>query len=69
MTKKEQIRAYIEGRSLLDIYPVDIHREVCDIYGNGQMSRRSGCRWVNKFTTKTLLAKVALQQLQPLITS
>ena len=27
-----EIRAYIEGRSLLGIKAVDIHREVCDIY-------------------------------------
>lgn len=30
--------------SLLEIKPVDIHHEVCDIYGNGQMSRKSVCR-------------------------
>lgn len=30
--------------SLLGIRPVDIHHEVCDIYGNGQMSRKSVCR-------------------------
>lgn len=30
--------------SLLGIKPVDIHHEVCDIYGNGQMSRKSVCR-------------------------
>ena len=26
-------RAYIKGRSLLGLKPVDIYREVCDIYG------------------------------------
>lgn len=30
--------------SLLGIRPVDIHHEVCDIYGNGQMSHKSVCR-------------------------
>lgn len=30
--------------SLLGIKPVDIHHEVCDIYGNGQMSHKSVCR-------------------------
>lgn len=29
--------------SLLGIRPVDIHHEVCDIYGNGQMSREYVC--------------------------
>lgn len=29
--------------SLLGIKPVDIHHEVCDIYGNGQMSHKSVC--------------------------
>ena len=29
------IRAYTKGRSLLGIKAVDIHHEVCDIYGGG----------------------------------
>ena len=41
-----EIRAYIKGRSLLGIKAVDIHCEVCDIYGEGQMSHRTVCRWV-----------------------
>ena len=44
-------RAYIKARSVLSLKPVDIHREVCDIYEEGQMSNRSGCRWVAKFKT------------------
>ena len=32
------IRAYIKGRSLLGIKAEGIHCEVCDIYGEGQMS-------------------------------
>ena len=44
-----EIRAYITVRSLLGLKPVDIHREVCDIFGDGQMSHRSVCRWVPKF--------------------
>lgn len=28
---------------LIGIKPVDIHHEVCDIYGNGQMSREYVC--------------------------
>lgn len=28
---------------LIGIKPVDIHHEVCDIYGNGQMSRKYVC--------------------------
>ena len=31
-----EFRAYIKGRSLLSIKAVDIHREVCDIYGDVQ---------------------------------
>ena len=51
-----EIRGYIKARSLLCLKPVDIHCEVCDIYGEGQMSQRSVCRWVVKF-------KVAQQDL------
>lgn len=36
--------------SLLGIKPVDIHHEVCDIYGNGQMSRESVCRHLSALT-------------------
>ena len=44
-----EIRDYIKDRSLLGIKAVDIQREVCDIYGEGQMSHRTVCRWVAKF--------------------
>ena len=44
-----QIRAYSKARSLLGLKPGDIHREECDIYGEGQMSHRPVCRWVAKF--------------------
>ena len=44
-----EIRAYIKGRSQLSIKPVDIHGEVCDIYGEDQMSYRMICRWLAKF--------------------
>ena len=44
-----EFRAYIKVRSLLCLKPVDIHREVCDNYGEGQMSDRSVCRCVAKF--------------------
>lgn len=46
---KLEIRAYIKGRSLLGLQAKDIHREVCDIYGEGQMSRSTVFRWVAKF--------------------
>ena len=36
-----EIRAYIKGRLLLGIKAVDFHREVCDIYREGQMSQRT----------------------------
>ena len=41
-----KIRACMKARSPLGRKPVDIHREVCGIYGEGQMSPRSVCRWV-----------------------
>ena len=43
-----EIRAY-KASSLLHLKPVDIHRDVCDIYGGGQMSHRFVCRWVARF--------------------
>ena len=45
-----EIWAYIKGRSLLGIKAVDFHREVCDIYVEAQMSHRTVCRWVAKFS-------------------
>ena len=45
-----EIRAYIKGRSLHGIKAVDIHRKVCDIYAEGQMSHRTVCRWVAQFS-------------------
>ena len=36
-----EIRAYIKSRSLLGTRPVGNHREVCSIYGEGQMSHRT----------------------------
>ena len=45
-----EIRTYIKGLSLLRIKAVDIHREVYGIYGAGQMSHRTVCRWVAKFS-------------------
>ena len=39
-----EIRAYIKVRSLLGLKPEDIHREVCNNYGEGQMSHSSVCR-------------------------
>jgi transposase len=44
-----EIRAYIKGRSLLCLKPKDIHREVCVIYLEGQMSYMTVCRWVGRF--------------------
>ena len=41
-----EIRAYIKARSLLGLKPVDIHCEMCDIFGEGHMFHRSVCRWV-----------------------
>ena len=46
-----KIMAFIRGRSLtlLRLKSKDIHQEVCDIYGDGQMSFSTICRWVAKF--------------------
>ena len=44
-----EVRSNIKARSVLGLKPVDIHSGVCDIYGDGQMSHRSVCRWVAKF--------------------
>ena len=44
-----EMRAHIKARSLFGLQLTDIHREVCDIYGEGQMSHRSVCSWVAKF--------------------
>ena len=54
-----------KGRSLLGIKPEHIHREVCDIYGNGQMSHRSVCRWVAKSKTGYEHLKDAARQGRP----
>ena len=44
-----EIRAYVKARALFGLKPVDSLHEVCDIYGEGQMSNRCVCRWVAKF--------------------
>ncbi len=47
-----EIRAYIKGRSLFGLHAKDIDREVCEIYGEGQMSRSTVFRWVAKFKSR-----------------
>ena len=64
-----EIRAYIKGRSLLGIKAVDIHREVCDIYGEGQMSHRTVCRWVVKFSAGQQQLKYASRPVRPATTT
>ena len=64
-----EIRAYIKARSLLGLKPVDIHREVSGIYGEGQMSYRSVCRWVAKFKADQQDLKVAAHSGRPPTTS
>ena len=44
-----EIRTFIKARSLLGLKPADIHPEVCDIYGEEQMSYRYVCRWLAKY--------------------
>jgi hypothetical protein len=58
----------LKGQTLISIKPIDIHREVWDIYGDDEMCHRSICRWVAKFKTgqqkfkDAILAQVVLQQ-------
>ena len=65
-----EFRVYIKARSLLGLKPLDIHREVCDIYVEGQMSHRSVCRWVAKFKAgqQDLKHAAVIQQLQQKVT-
>ena len=64
-----EIRAYIKGMSLLGIKAVDIHREVCGIYGEGQMSHRTVCRWVAKFSAWQQQLKNVARQGRPATTT
>ena len=64
-----EIRAYIKGRSLLSIKAVDIHREVCDIHGEDQMSHRTDCRWVAKFSAGQQQLKDAARPRRPATTT
>ena len=64
-----EIRANTKGRSLLGIKAVDVHREVCYIYGEGQMSHRTVCRWVAKFSAGQLPLKDAARPDRPATTT
>ena len=64
-----ETKAYIKGRSLLGIKAVDIHREVCDIYGEGQMSHRTVCRWVAKSSAGQQQLKDAARPGRPATTT
>ena len=64
-----EIRAYFKGRSLLGIKAVDIHRKVCDIYGEGQMSHRTVCRWVAKLSAGQQQLKDAARPGRPATTT
>ena len=55
-----EIRAFMKARSLLGLMPVDIHSEVCDIYGEGQMPHR-----VDKFKAGQLDLKKASRSGRP----
>ena len=59
----------IKGRSLLSIKAVDIQREVCGIYGEGQMSHRTICRWVAKFSAGQQQMKDAARTGRPATTT
>ena len=65
-----EIRAYIKARSLFGLKPVDIHRDVCDIYGVGQLCV---CRWEanlkgNQQDLKDAAVQAVLEQLPQLLT-
>ena len=66
-----EIRAYIKGtcRSLLGIKAADINRDVCDIYGEGQMSQTTVCRWVAKFSAWQQQLKYAASPGRPVTTT
>ena len=71
-----ETRAYIKGRSLPCTMPVDIHREVCNIYGVGQISHSTKVfvGWYlnlgpDSSNSKMLLAQVVQQQLRRKVTS
>ena len=55
-----EIRAYIKGRSHLSIIPLDIHCEVCDIYGEDQLSYMTVGRWVAEFRSRSSNVKMLL---------
>jgi hypothetical protein len=63
-----EIRADIKVRTFIGIKPVDIHREVCDIYGVVGMSHKYTCRSVAKFKTDQLQVKDTTTQGQPATT-
>ena len=60
---------YIKGRSLLGIKTVDIHRQMSDIYGEGQMSHRTVCRWGAKFSAGQQQMKDVARQGRPATTT
>ena len=47
-----EYRAYIKGRSHLGLKATEIHREVCNIYGEDQMSISTVYRWLAKFKSR-----------------
>ena len=53
-----EYRAYIKGRSHLGLKATEIHREVCNIYGEDQMSFSAVYRWVAKFKSRLQQLKV-----------
>lgn len=59
----------IKGRSLLGLKPKDINRKVCDIYGEGQMSYLTVCRWVGRFKSGHQQLKDAAHTGRPIATT
>ena len=44
-----QIRSYIQARQKLAISAKNIFKEICDIYGNNEVSYSTVTRWISKF--------------------
>ena len=63
-----EIRAYIKSRSQLGSKATDIHREVCSIYGEDQMSFSMVCMWVAKFKSEVQELKDAARPGRPATT-
>ena len=49
--KSAEIRTYIKGRNALKIEPKTIYNEICNIYGDNEVSYRLVRNWIRKFNS------------------